>query len=322
MTLTVNEWKISIVMGKIFNWIKTHKLLTFNIIVVALILRAVFGSRLMGSSLVTGGSKAISVGGGEMNSIAYDQGMTPLSARVSPNPLGGYEAAPTPNIADRKVVVNSNFSLLVKSVQDTVEKIKVKTLGLQGYTVTYNITNGEYGDSATVQLRVPSENVDEMSKYLRSLAVKVVSERIDGSDITDQYVDIERRMADLEKQKTKMQTIMDNATTVEEMMRVQPYLNQIQDQLDRYKGQVIYMDGVTKTSKLTVSISTDELSLPYAPKQPWRPEAIFKNAVRSMLGTLQIIAGAVIWMVVYSPVAIVAVLFYKLVRRIFRKKVQ
>jgi len=167
---------------------------------------------------------------------------------------------------------------------------------------------------------VPSGKVEEMSKYLRSVAVKVVSENVDGQDITDQYIDIERRLGDLESQRARMLAILDKATTVEEMLNVQQALDQIQNQIDSYKGQLQYMDGTTKTSKLTIYISTDELGLPYTPARSWRPEVIFRQAVRSMLGTLQNMGSFVIWLGVYLPMILGAVGVILLIKRIFRKR--
>ncbi len=239
---------------------------------------------------------------------------------INDTPYMYREAAPQPGIVNRKVAIDSNFSLLVKDVTGTVEMIKERTLLMAGYMVNTNINRTEFGENAVLQIRVPSEKIEEMSKYLRSVAVKVVSENVDGRDVTDQYIDIERRLSDLEAQRARMLAILDKATTVNEMLTVQQALDQIQDQIDSYKGQLLYMDGTTKTSKLTIYVSTDELGLPYTPAQSWRPEVIFKQAVRSMLGTLQDAGSFVIWFAVYLPIILGAVGVLLIIKRVFRKR--
>jgi hypothetical protein len=304
-------------MGKVFGWLKTHKLLTVNILIVAFILFKIF------TPVMLSGKRSTMTAPGS-SGIYYDSGLAQGGANIDVSEKStAYmynEAAPQPDVTDRKIVENSVYSLLVKNVTDTVDKIKEKTLQVSGYSVSSDLSKKEFGDNAVLQIRVPSDKVDEITKYFRTIAVKVVSEKVNGNDITDQYIDVERRIADLEKQRVKMETIMDAAKTVNEMLEVQRGLFQIQDQIDSYKGRLLYMDGTTKTSKLTIYLSTDELSLPYTPTQPWRPEVIFREAVRSMLGTLQKLAGLAIWLVVYSPVIIIAVLVVRLIRR--RKKTQ
>lgn len=304
-------------MGKLFGWIKTHKLLTFNLLIVAFIVFVAVAPKMIGSSRST---MTVPGSAGVYFDSGVSQGVANIAASEKSTAYLYNEAAPQPDVVDRKVVVNSVYSLLVKNVTDTVDKIKEKTALISGYSVSSDLSKKEFGDSAVLQIRVPSDKVNEMTKYLRTIAVKVVSEKVNGNDITDQYIDIERRIADLEKQRVKMETIMDAAKTVNEMLEVQRGLFQIQDQIDSYKGRLLYMDGTTKTSKLTIYLSTDELSLPYTPAQPWRPEVIFKEAVRSMLGTLQKLAGLAIWLVIYSPIIIIAVLVVRLIKR--RKKTQ
>ena len=299
-------------MSKIFNWVNTHKLVSVLIVIILF--------QFLRSNVVVpliGGSAGIRSSGAVMDittagPLAYSQ----------KSPIYYNEATPTPNITDRKVVLNSNFSLLVKNVTQSVESVKAKTKELAGYMVSMGIDRSDYGDSANIQVRVPTEKLDEFSKYLRGMAVKVVSENIDGTDVTDQYVDIERRLSDLEKQRSRVEKILDSATTVSEMMEVQRQLFMIQDQIDSYKGQLLYMDGTTKTSKLSIFISTDELSLPYSPSRPWRPEVIFKQAVKSLLEDLQDLGSILIWIVVYSPVIIVALIVFILIRKRFRKSVK
>jgi hypothetical protein len=299
-------------MGKTVEWVKTHKLLTAIIVI--------------GGIFVVKSSGAVpsllnSSGGYDRLETKSAVGMAVAPAEVGDRPYYN-EAPPTPEITNRKVVLNSNFSLLVKNVTESVENIKAKTKELSGYMVNMGIDRSEYGESANIQVRVPTDRLDEFSKYLRGLAVKVVSENIDGTDITDQYVDIERRLSDLEKQRTRFEAILDSAETVSEMMEVQRQLFQLQDQIDAYKGQLIYMDGTSKTSKLTVYISTDELSLPYSPSRPWRPEVIFKQAVRSFLEDLQDVGTFVIWVAVYSPLIILAIVVFKVIRKSLRKSVK
>lgn len=302
-------------MTKIFNWVKTHKLATVNILFILFVLWIFSPFRY----LISGGLNSRST---SIDSMSSEYGGTPLagSAKSLNLQMPSYEAAPQPDVTDRKVVVNSNFSLLVKDVTDTVSKIKGKTAEMAGYIVNTNIQRAEYSESAVLEIRIPSDKVEQMTEYLRVLSVKVVSENVSGRDITDKYVDVERRISDLERQKTRMQEIMDQAVNVSQMLEIQRALDTIQNQIDNYKGQLIYMEGTTTTSKLTIHLSTDELALPYAPEQPWRPEAVFKRAVRSMLGTAQNIGSAVIWLAVYSPIIIGVIVVVKVIKKLKNRK--
>lgn len=293
------------------NWIKSHKIL--SIIIAFLLLFAFYSfpidrftyySNIPGASMTPSEKYSYgSISGG--NDAMYS---------------GRGQAAPTPDVEERKVAENSNFSLLVKNVTETTDNIKKKISEIKGaYTVSSNINRGEYSDTANIVIRVPVANVEEIKTFLRDSSVKVISENIERKDITDTYVDIERRLSDLEKQRVRFEQILNSADTVEELMSVQNAIFQLQNQIDSYQGQLNYMKGITRTSKITIYLATDEMSLPYAPENPWKPEAVFKNAVRSLLTTLQGIGKLLIWVAVYSPLILVLIVAYVIIKKLIRR---
>jgi len=189
--------------NKIFDWVKRNKLLTLVVFVAGWLLINSIPRTLLTKSSITYMDESFAVDSyGGAPAVGLSRGSYPYMP----------EPAPQPDVKNRKVVINSNFSLLVKDVTGVVEMIKEKTLSMAGYMVNTNISRTEFGENATLQIRVPSGKVEEMSKYLRSVAVKVVSENVDGQDITDQYIDIERRLGDLESQRARMLAILDKAT--------------------------------------------------------------------------------------------------------------
>ena len=78
------------------------------------------------------------------------------------------------------------------------------------------------------------------------------------------------------------------------------------------------MKKEVEMAKITVYLSTDELSLPYTPDTKFRPQVIFKLAVRSLMNTLRVVGEALIWAGVYSAIWIPGVVIYLLYRR-FKK---
>jgi len=314
-------------MTKVWNWVKSHKLLTFVIAVVVAVgifislvfLKFVFGYMRYGgrdtyySSNDSGYMSMESKGIGSMSTIAPV--MMDIDAPVF------LESAGSPGSQEeRMITTDSNFALLVKNIDQTVDNIKKETVSMGGFVVDSYIYRYDDmpRDDATVEVRVPTEKLDEFSKYLKDLAVRVTFERINGTDITDQYTDYEKKLESLEAVNTRLQEIMNEAKTVEDIMNVQNRIFSIQDQIDSVKGQIDYMKKSAETSRVTISLSTDEVALPYAPKNAWRPEAVFRGAVRALISVVRFIGTIGIWIVVFSPLAILVVAVRYLLRK--RKK--
>ena len=94
----------------------------------------------------------------------------------------------------------------------------------------------------------------------------------------------------------------------------------MQNQIDSLKGQQDALTKKAQMAKLTIYLSTDEIALPYAPSETFRPNVIFKLAVRSLVGFLRGLAKMTIWLGVYSVVWIPAIVVYTFVRKWFKKR--
>ncbi len=79
------------------------------------------------------------------------------------------------------------------------------------------ISNPQDAPSGSVTIRVPSTKLEETSNFLRSLAIKVVSENLVGRDVTDQYIDIETRISQIERSKNKLEKILYQATQINDI---------------------------------------------------------------------------------------------------------
>ena len=219
----------------------------------------------------------------------------------------------------RKVIQNTNMSMLVKDVSESIKGIESIAIEVGGFMVDKSLTKPEGAASGHITLRVPTEKRELSLDKIRVLGVRVVSENVYGDDVTDQFVDTATRIASLEKVKTQMESIMGQATEVQDLMNVQMQINNIQEQIDSLKGRQNYLEQTAKLTRIAINLSTDELALPYAPDTAWRPTVVFKTAVRSMIGALRSVADVIIWTVVYLPIVIIILGLVWLGRIVYRK---
>lgn len=285
------------------NWVKTHKLVTVLALIIAFfLLRETISSssRVSSPSADTYSGKSAEV---SSPSTAESTGFSLT------NPLKSTSETTTSE-SDRVVIKNSNLSLLVKDVASTNDKILNYAEGAGGYMVSTSFTRSDKSPYATITVRVPTSKLDEALKYFRSLAIKVTSENLVGTDVTDEYTDIKANLATLEKTKAKFEGILDKATEVQDILTVQEKIIYVQNQIDSLKGQQKEIEQNAALTKITLYISTDELALPYTPDKAFRPNVVFRQAVRSMLGNLRDIGEFLIWVGVYSVIWVPALIVF------------
>lgn len=288
----------------LINWIKTHKLIVLLILIIAFLY------------------------------FKKNDVITPLplptidNYRTSPPSTGIGMVAPElslpkgtetfSDITDRIITKTSDFSLLVKDVRNTGDQIISYAKDNGGFMVYASYNRPTESPFAAITVRIPTEKLDDALNYIRSLSIKVTSENLVGTDVTDEYVDIEANLATLNKTKEKFEEILEKAITVTDILTVQRELISLQQQIDALIGQKKSIENNAKLTKITVYLSTDELALPYAPDKAFRPNVVFKLAIRSLLSTLRSGAEAVIWIGVYSVIwapIVLGLIAYKKLRK-------
>ncbi|HEY5601218.1 MAG TPA: DUF4349 domain-containing protein [Patescibacteria group bacterium] len=204
---------------------------------------------------------------------------------------------------DQQVVIKESFiSLQVKDVRSASDQIISYTKSKNGLFVSSSFNQPEESPFAAVSVRVPTNLLDESLVYFRSLGVKVVSENLQGTDVTDQYLDLEARLGTLGKTRAKLEVLLDQAVKVEDILNVQRELDSIQQQIDYLTTQKQSIEKGASLTKITLYLSTDELVLPFVPDKSFRPLLVFKQAVRSLISTGREVTSLGIWIIVYSLV--------------------
>lgn len=220
----------------------------------------------------------------------------------------------------RLTIQNSDLSILVSNIKETALKISDYTLDNGGFMVNSSFSNPNDEGSGNITVRIPQRKFKEALVYFESISVKVIYENLNGEDVTDQYTDIKSRLITLYTTKTKFEEILNKATLIPDILNVQREIINLQMQIDDLKGQEMYLEKNSDLSKITIYLSTDELELPYQPKEVWRAEVIFKRAVRSLIQNLREATTLIIWIVVYSLIWLPLLLVGLIVKRRFNKK--
>jgi len=270
----------------ILYWIKKNKLTTFLILIILFLL---LKNKILNSPF-----------------ILKQQDYYPKTEKfaIGEPTKESFSSTPPIETQNRLIIKESYLSLVVKNIFDAQKKILEKTEKMGGFMVQSYFDNPQEAASATITIRVPAKKLDQVLSEFKKNAVKVVSENISGTDVTEEYTDIEARLKTLYKTKTKFEEIMEKANRVQDILEVQRELINLQQQIDALVGQKQYLEKSANLTKITIYLSTDELSLPYVPTESWRPQLIFKQAVRSLILTLRKIATVLIWAFVYSPILI------------------
>jgi hypothetical protein len=204
---------------------------------------------------------------------------------------------------DRLVIRNANLTLVVTDPTASAEAITKMAEDMGGFVVSTNLYETAYGTGnltttqGTITIRVPADQLDMALDTIKAGAIEVRSESISGEDVTQQYVDLESRLRNLEAAEEQLQEIMGSATTTEDVMMVYNQLVQVRGEIESVKGQMQYFEQSARLSAVTIELIPDAAAQPLQ-IAGWRPQGTIKAAVEALVKALQFLADAGIWAVI------------------------
>ncbi len=205
-----------------------------------------------------------------------------------------------PQAIDQKIIRNGSLTITAKDVAGTQGAIWNLAGELGGVVITSNTSGTNENVRTDILFRVPSERFREAMDRVRGYAVKVEKEQSSAQDVTEEYVDLQARQRTLEATTLQLQTLLGKATTVDDTLKVQAQLNNVQSDLERIKGKVHYYD--TRTAFSTVSVSVvSALPIkpePVTPVAKWSLHHSIQEAWNRSVNGLQHVADALITVII------------------------
>ncbi len=298
-------------MKNFFNWIKQNKLVIFILLVLAwLVWQSNYFKQFHSFNSPVMEAANLKVG----------ESANPIQVEETFNEMApSQDVDATDNQLNRLVVQNSSLSMVVEDVPATAQEIISIAKKAGGYMVNKNLHQVESKPTATVTVRVPANQLDQVLATFKDQASKVVWENLDGQDVTDSYTDIKEHLRLLNTTKQRYEKLRDQTSKISDLLRITQELTNLQHQIDSYEGQQRALETQASQVKITVYLATDEIALPYHPDKQFRPKVVFKLAVRSLLSTMYGLMSKLIWLVVYAviwvPILIIVLFGWKKIRK-------
>lgn len=235
----------------------------------------------------------------------------------------------SPYRADRMIIKNAEVSLLVADTGVAIDLVTQIATDSFGYILSSRTWYQDTFQYATITLGVPAEEFENVLRRLRGLGLKVLDESASGTDVTDEYVDLESRLRNLEATEARIRSFLDKATTVEESLKINAQLSDITAQIEETKGKMNYLKDRSAYSTITVHLSPEvptptpsptPTTTPLPTPVAWRPGETFQRASYTLKGILRILGDMAIWLTVVlgpfvAPVVIVVLLAVYVRRR-------
>ncbi|MEF3275596.1 MAG: DUF4349 domain-containing protein [Chloroflexus sp.] len=206
----------------------------------------------------------------------------------------------------RMVILNAKLVIEVDSVDGAEAQLRGLVYQVGGYVLRGNTTGEGENKISYIVLRVPYQDLERVLTSAEGLARRVISRSSSSEDVTEQFVDLEARLRNLEATRDRIIALLARADTVEETLRVNQTLTEVQGQIEQIKGRMRYLEQSTAFSTIEVELRP----VPPAPKPPAPLDLgkVFNEQLALLVGFVQFVIVFLIIIGVWTPVWIIPVL--------------
>jgi len=224
---------------------------------------------------------------------------------------------------DLLIIKTGTMTLQVGAIGVEITSATNRIDALGGYASGSQSSGSGESAQATIAFRVPAARWDEAMNAVRGLAIEVLTEDSATEDVTSQVVDLGARIRNLQATERALQSIMDKATAIKDVLSVQAELTTVRGQIEQLTAEKAHLEERAAYSSLTVTFVLKPAPVLVEQQGQFDPASEVDAASASLVSVLQGVATAGIWFgIVWLPILIalgVATLIGALVVRRFRR---
>ncbi len=199
---------------------------------------------------------------------------------------------------ERLIIRNADLAIVVDDTEQALDEIGKLVVAAGGWVVNSSVW--EYSDvkRGSVTVRVPADELDLFLDEIHTLANEVRSESISGQDVTEEYVDLEAQLSNLEATADRVRGFLDEARDVEDALEVNAELSRLEGEIERITGRMQYLERSARFSSVSIEITPDALAQPVTVGR-WQPQGTALSAIQALLKALQWLVDALIVIVLF-----------------------
>lgn len=233
---------------------------------------------------------------------------------------------------DREVIRRASLELHASDTRAAFDEIVTMVESVGGFVANANVFPTSSEDEqprVSMTLRVPSAELNQTMTAIKESVDDVVAESQRAEDVTEQFIDLEARLTNLQALETELRALLEEVRMQEDadpekLLRVFNELSSVRGQIEQIQGQINYLEEATTLATLEVQLTQTPSSAPIV-DEAWAPAKTVRDALGDLVNGLQGVADWAINFVLYvlpmlliilGPIAAIGVFVY---RRFLRK---
>jgi hypothetical protein len=154
----------------------------------------------------------------------------------------------------RKLIKNGTLELEVKDLG--AEKRKTDTLlkRLGGYYENEQLSKTSHRVTLQLKIRIPAERFEQFIMQIERGGNEITRKTIEAKDVTEEYIDLEIRLANKRIYLTRYQELLKGAASVQEILEIQERIRELEEELESTMGRLRYLSNQVTFSTINLTM--------------------------------------------------------------------
>lgn len=229
----------------------------------------------------------------------------------------------SPYQQNRMIIKNGEMTLLVADTDRAIDQATGIAVDNGGYIISSRTWLQDGFKFAEMTMGVPSEQFETVQRRLRGLALEVQNDTASGQDVSQEYVDLQSRLTNLEATAARIRDFLKDAKKVEEALQVNAQLSEVEAEIEQVKGRMQFLKDRSAFSTMAVTLNPlvptptpDPTPTPVA----WQPGKTIEAAGDTLGGLLRGLVDAALWLGIVLLPFVIPVLALAAIAVYFRRR--
>jgi major membrane immunogen (membrane-anchored lipoprotein) len=228
-------------------------------------------------------------------------------------------------VPNQMVIYQADLQLRVKRFEQTLQNIEEKVEKYGGYIGESNVTKeGKEQISGYIKIRIPQKHFQAFLHDAEGQAAEVLQRNITGTDVTEEYVDLESRLKSKRVVEERLISFMKTAAKTEDLLKISEDLAAVQEEIEMVEGRMKFLQNQTSLSTVTITLFETKVIVPDIDNEDLNTwDKTKKQFMKSTNMLLAALSGFVVFIIGNLPilviVAVVTVVFYIYLKKVLKR---
>jgi hypothetical protein len=215
-----------------------------------------------------------------------------------------------------KIIKDGSISVKANKIVTSKGAVDVALKKFNAYYQTEEFKNNDKVIAYNLKIRIPSDKFEQLIASIENGPDEIVDKSVEARDVTEEYIDIETRLANKREYLKRYKQLLSKALTVKDILEIEENVRNIEEEIESREGRLKFLNDQIAYSTLDIYLFKDKDVSNATSQQAKFSERVKKSLVSGWTSVVDF----VLWSIKVWPYIIIVTVLVMLLRRIIKKR--